>query len=207
MTTDPLMNVELPKSVRDLVKASIEQAKQAFDTFVSTNDKTWKSLENSSLATTMSLRALNEKIADITRKNADANFQLAIELSESKDMAEALELQNLHARKQMETFSSQLEEIRDLAVNIVLDANAASNSLAGQTGVPSPPSGQQAPQQHGSLPQSAPPPNRAPQPGTPGGPMTGAPGGMPSAPKAPHSDPMADMGNPHNERRDDQRPL
>lgn len=207
MTTDPLMNVELPKSVRDLVKASIEQAKQAFDTFVSTNDKTWKSLENSSLATTMSLRALNEKIADITRKNADANFQLAIELSESKDMAEALELQNLHARKQMETFSSQLEEIRDLAVNIVLDANAASNSLAGQTGVPSPPSGQQAPQQHGSLPQSAPPPNRAPQSGAPGGPMTGAPGGMPSAPKAPHSEPMADMGNPHNDRRDDQRPL
>ena len=205
MTTDPLTNVELPKSVRDLVKASIEQAKQAFDTFVSTNDKTWKSLENSSLATTMSLRSLNEKIADITRKNADSNFQLAIELSEAKDMAHALELQNLHARNQMETFSAQLEEIRDLAVKIVLDTSTG-NNLSGQTGIPTPPSGQpsaSAPQN--AMPPQSPPPNRAPQPG---GPLSGAPGG-PQTPPAPKGPPpgdsmvditMPDVGSPLGDR-------
>ena len=49
--------------------------------------------------------------------------QLCENLAEAKDMTKALELQNSHARKQMETFSSQLEEIRDLAANIIKEAS------------------------------------------------------------------------------------
>ena len=107
MSKEPLSTTELPESVGDLVKASIEQAKRAFDTFVSTNEKTWKSLEHSSLATTQSLQSLNEKIADITRKNADSNFQLAIDLAEARDVQQAVELQNLHARTQIQALRPQ----------------------------------------------------------------------------------------------------
>ena len=66
---------------------------------------------------------LNTKIADITRSNAEANFALALKLAESKDINQAMELQSQHARKQMEAFVHQLEEMRDLAAQIIQEAN------------------------------------------------------------------------------------
>jgi len=122
MPSDPSSKSDIPESIRDLMKSSIEQAKQAFDTFVTSSEKAWESLESSSEVAAGSMKSLNTKIAEITRENADANFNLALKLAEAKDMSKALELQNAHARKQMETFSNQLEEIRDLATDIIKES-------------------------------------------------------------------------------------
>jgi len=122
MPSDPSSKSDIPESIRDLMKSSIEQAKQAFDTFVTSSEKAWEGLETSSEVAAGSMKSLNDKIAEITRENADANFNLALKLAEAKDMSKALELQNAHARKQMETFSNQLEEIRDLATDIIKDS-------------------------------------------------------------------------------------
>ena len=54
------MKPEVPDSVRELMKLSIEQAQRAFETFVSTSEKTWKSFE---ALTPSGLQALNGKIA------------------------------------------------------------------------------------------------------------------------------------------------
>lgn len=114
---------EIPEPLRELMKMSIEQAKRAFEAFISTSEKTWKSLENSSPAGRASLCALNAKIAEITRRNAEANFALAMKLAESKDVHQAMELQSRHVREQMETFVRQLEEMRDLTAQIIQEAN------------------------------------------------------------------------------------
>jgi phasin len=123
MANDTFMKPEMPESMRDLMKMSIEQAKRAFDTFAATNEKTWKSLESSSQSAGAGLRSLNEKIVSITRDTAEANFALALKLAETKDMGKALELQADYARKQMEQFVHQLEEIRDLAAEIIQESN------------------------------------------------------------------------------------
>jgi hypothetical protein len=69
------------------MKTSIERAKRAFDSFASTSEKTWKSLETTSQSARVGLTALNTKIAEITRNNAEANFALALKLAESSDLA------------------------------------------------------------------------------------------------------------------------
>jgi hypothetical protein len=61
-------------------------------------------------------------MAQITRDNAEANFALAMRLAESKDVGQAMELQTEHARKQMESFVHQLEEIRDLATQVIQES-------------------------------------------------------------------------------------
>src|SRR5262249_50793841 len=122
MANDAFMKPEVPDSFRDLMKVSIEQTKRAFDTFAATSERTWKTLETSSQTASSGLRSLNEKIAQITRNNAEANFALAIKLAESKDVSQAMELQTEHARKQMESFVHQLEEIRDLAAQVIQDS-------------------------------------------------------------------------------------
>lgn len=104
------------------MRISIEQAKRAFETFAATSERTWKTFETSSQTASTGLRSLNEKIAEITRSNAEANFALAMRLAESKDVGQAMELQTEHARKQMESFVHQLEEIRDLAAQVIQDS-------------------------------------------------------------------------------------
>jgi len=122
MANDAFMKPEVPDAFRDLMKVSIEQAKRAFDTFAATSERTWKTFETSSQTASSGLRSLNEKIAEITRNNAEANFNLAMKLTESKDVSQAMELQTEHARKQMESFVHQLEEIRDLATQVIQDS-------------------------------------------------------------------------------------
>ena len=107
------------------MKISIEQTKRAFETFAATSEKAWKTFETSSQTAGSGLRSLNEKIAEITRNNAEANFALAMRLAESKDVGQAMELQTEHARKQMESFVHQLEEIRDLAAQVIQDSTPA----------------------------------------------------------------------------------
>jgi hypothetical protein len=123
MANDEFMKPEVPESLRNLMKMSIEQAKRAFDTFAATSEKTWKTFEANSQTAGAGLWSLNEKIADITRDAAEANFALALKLADTKDVTQALELQADHARKQMELFAHQLEEIRDLTAEILQDSN------------------------------------------------------------------------------------
>ena len=122
MANDALPKPEVPDAFRDLMKISIEQTKRAFETFAATSEKAWKTFETSSQTAGSGLRSLNEKIAEITRNNAEANFALAMNLAESKDVGQAMELQTEHARKQMESFVHQLEEIRDLAAQVIQDS-------------------------------------------------------------------------------------
>lgn len=115
----------VPDLVRDLMKLSIEQARQAFETFAATSEKAWKSLETTSQLAGAGVRSLNEKIIEITRSNAEANFAFALKLAESKDVSQAMELHADQARKQVETFARQLEEICDLATKIIQESIAA----------------------------------------------------------------------------------
>jgi phasin len=116
-------NTEIPEPLRELMKMSIEHAKRAFEAFISTSEKAWKSLENTSPSGRAGLYKLNARIAEITRRNAEANFALAMRLAEIKDVNQAMELQNRHVREQMETFVRQLEEMRDLTTQIIQEAN------------------------------------------------------------------------------------
>jgi len=132
MANEAFMKPEIPESIRDLMKMSIEQAKRAFDTFASTSEKTWKSLETGSQSARTGLTALNAKVAEITRNNAEANFALALKLTETKDLNQAFDLQTQHARKQMEAFVHQLEEIRDLAAQFIQESSSAAAATGKQ---------------------------------------------------------------------------
>jgi phasin len=125
MASDAFMKPEVPESVRDMMRMSIEQAKKAFETFAATSEKTWKTLETSSKTAGAGLRVLNEKIAEITRENAEANFAHALKLAESKDIGQAMEMQAEHARTQMDNFVKQIEEIRDLAAKVIQESTPA----------------------------------------------------------------------------------
>ncbi len=112
---------ELPDSIRSLVKSSIEQARKSFDALAASSEKMIHGVDTSSVPAAEALKQLNEKIAAFTRQNAESNFNLAIQLTDARHLSEIVELQNAHLRSQMETFSRQLEELRELTTNAVKD--------------------------------------------------------------------------------------
>ena len=120
--TDLPQFAEMPESVRNIMKASIDQARKAFDTFISASQKTMSGFEGSSNPTADGLKQLNDKIADFTRMNAEANFQLLTKLADAKQFSDVLEMQNAHARSLMDTFSKQFEELRDLTTTVVKES-------------------------------------------------------------------------------------
>jgi phasin len=119
---------ELPDSIRSIMKSSIEQARKAFDTFVASSEKMIHGLDTSSNPVAENLKHLNEKVATFTRQNAEANFNLAMKLADARQLSEIVELQNAHVREQMETFSRQLEELRELTVKAVKDGSKVAGS-------------------------------------------------------------------------------
>lgn len=119
---------ELPDSIRNIMKSSIEQARKAFDSFVATSENMLHGLDTSGNPVADSLKSLNEKVAAFTRQNAEANFSLAMRLADARQLSEIVELQNAHMREQMETFSRQLEELRELTVKTVKEGSRVAAS-------------------------------------------------------------------------------
>jgi len=113
---------EMPESVRNVMKASIDQARKAFETFISASQSAMSNLEGSSSSTTGGLKQLNDKIAENTRMNAEANFRFAMKLADAKQINEVVEMQNAHARELMDTFAKQLEELREMTAQVVKDS-------------------------------------------------------------------------------------
>ncbi|MGA7325674.1 MAG: phasin family protein [Rhodomicrobium sp.] len=125
---------DLPDSIRSIMKSSIEQARKAFDTFVASSEKVIQGTDTSSNPVADNLKQLNEKIATFTKQNADANFNLAMRLADARQLSEIVELQNAHVREQMETFSRQLEELRELTVKAVKDGSKVASSAVQTAG-------------------------------------------------------------------------
>ena len=119
---------ELPDSIRSIMKSSIEQARKAFDSFVATSENMLHGLDTSANPVADSLKSLNEKVAAFTRQNAEANFNLAMRLADARQLSDIVELQNAHMREQMETFSKQLEELRELTVKAVKEGSRVASS-------------------------------------------------------------------------------
>lgn len=113
---------EMPESVRAIIKTNIEQAKKAFDTFIASTEKAISGLDAPQAVRSDGLKALNEKIAEFTKANAEANFRFASKLAEARQFMDVIELQNSHVREQMETFTKQLNELRELTSRVMKDA-------------------------------------------------------------------------------------
>jgi hypothetical protein len=121
---------EMPDSVRNIMKTSIEQARKAFEVFVGAGQKALTNIEGP--ATTDSMKQLNEKIADFTKLNAEANFRLAMKLADAREIGDVLKIQSQHAQELMENYSKQLEELRELTVKIMKEsAQAATAAMPG----------------------------------------------------------------------------
>lgn len=131
MNTTP--NFEIPGATRDLAEKSIGQARQAFDSFISTARRTAETAQTSAelaRTTTQDARANSLQAAE---QNVHATLDFAQKLIQAKSLQEAMQLQAEFTRSQLAAAQAQAKEFGSIAQGAVTQGseqfrNAAQNA-------------------------------------------------------------------------------
>jgi hypothetical protein len=133
MASESFPKTELPGNLRGLIKLSIEQAHRAFEVWMKANEDARRSIAASSGLARYGAVALQGKVMEITRANADASFLMALKLAESQHIGQVMELYADHLRKRMNALAGHLEDIRDLTFQIICPSQGSPNANADVT--------------------------------------------------------------------------
>src|SRR3954452_24288330 len=109
------MAYEVPSEMRDFAEKSVEQARKAFEGFISAAQKAAGAVEAAPFPLPAQMKDLGAKAMSFAESNVKAAFDLAQKLVHAKDMQEVLALQSDYVRAQMATIQEQARELGALA--------------------------------------------------------------------------------------------
>jgi hypothetical protein len=103
---------EVPQQMRDMAEKNIEAARAAYGQFMDAVTQAMSAWTSSpGTAVTAAFKSVQERGVQIAKENAEAAFALAADLSKAKDLQEVLSLQRDFAKKQMESYAKQAQEL------------------------------------------------------------------------------------------------
>jgi phasin len=119
MLKDPTANFEIPTEMRNLAEQSVEQAKKAFDDFITAAQKAVTAVEGQAAGAKASTKNIGEKAMAFVEKNVATSFEFAQKVVRAKDIQELTQLQTEFVKTQMPTF---VEQARALGQTVAQDA-------------------------------------------------------------------------------------
>ena len=113
---------EIPKDMRSMAEASFEQARKAFETFVSNTQQAASSIEERNAAMKDGARDISGKLISFAEKNVTSSLDYAESLLKAKDFTEVMRLHSDYVQTQMRTLSEQASEMGQLVSRAAMDA-------------------------------------------------------------------------------------
>ena len=113
---------EMPADMRVFAERSVEQAKQAFDGFISAAHQAVNAFEGQAETARKGARQVTEKAMSFAEKNVANSFEFAQQLVRAKDVQEVLRLQADFIRGQMQVLSEQVRELGETAGKAATEA-------------------------------------------------------------------------------------
>ena len=113
--------VEAPTAFRDIAEKSMSQAKDNYEKMKSAAEEATGLLEDTYATATKGAADYALKVIAVSRENANAAFDFAVELLGAKTFSEMIELSSAHARKQFEAMSEQTKELASLAQKVATE--------------------------------------------------------------------------------------
>lgn len=107
MLKDPMANFEIPTEMRNLAAQSVEQAKKAFDDFITAAQKAVTAVEGHATGAKANTKNIGEKAMAFAEKNVATSFEFAQKVVRAKDIQELTQLQTEFVQTQMSTFAEQ----------------------------------------------------------------------------------------------------
>ena len=113
MTSTP--NYEVPAEMRDFAEKSVDQARKAFDSFISAARRTADTVQGSAETARTSAQDVSARGFEFAEQNVTAAFDLAQKLVRSKDVQEAMQHQAEFVRSQFAAIQAQAKEFSGIA--------------------------------------------------------------------------------------------
>jgi len=104
------LDTAMPEALEALAEKTVGQTREAYDRSKDALEASITTFERSFDAAGWGAAAFNRKIIDIAQWNLNSCFNLATSLAGARNLAEIVELQVAHWRKQFDTLTSQAAE-------------------------------------------------------------------------------------------------
>lgn len=106
-----LPSFEIPQAVRDIAEKNVEQARSAYQKFADMAKQAQDTVAKSQGVLTMGTQELQTKAMAFAQANIDENFAFAAALARARSLTEYAEIQTKFAQKQMQTYTTQAQEL------------------------------------------------------------------------------------------------
>jgi phasin len=101
---------EVPNELRDFAERSVEQARKAFEGFLTVAQRA-SSVAGEAAKTSQGAKSVSAHVLSYTERNVNAAFDLAQKLVKAKDPQEALALQSEYMKTQLAVLQEQAKEL------------------------------------------------------------------------------------------------
>jgi phasin len=102
---------DVPPEMRALAEKSVEQARQAFDGFISAVHHAVNTLEGQAQTARQGAKDVTGKAMTFAEQNVASSFEFAQQLVRAKDIQDVMKLQADYIKQQMQAFSEQAKEL------------------------------------------------------------------------------------------------
>jgi phasin len=113
---------ELPPDMKAFAEKSVEQAKQAFEGFISAAHQAVSTLEGQTETARQSAKDVTAKAMTFAQKNIASSFEFMQKLVQAKDFQEVLKLQTDYVKTQMQVLTEQAKELGESTAKAAKDA-------------------------------------------------------------------------------------
>ncbi|KRP89804.1 MULTISPECIES: phasin family protein [Bradyrhizobium] len=113
---------EIPKDMRSMAEASFEQARKAFEQFVTNAKDTAGKIEERNATVRAGAKDLSAKALSYAEKNVQSSLDYAEALLKAKDLSDVMRLHSEYVQGQMRSLAEQASEMGQAVSRAAMDA-------------------------------------------------------------------------------------
>ena len=113
---------EIPKEMRSMAEASFEQARKAFENFLSGAQQTASKFEGHGETLRAGAKDISAKAVGFAEANVQASLDHAQKLMSAKDLSEVMRLHSEYVQGQMKALAEQASEMGQIMSRAAMDA-------------------------------------------------------------------------------------
>ena len=113
---------EIPKDMRAMAEASLNQARQAFEKFLTGAQATAGTIEERGASVRAGAKDISSKAIEYAEKNVQASLNYAESLLKAKDLTEVMRLHAEYVQAQMRALAEQASEMGQAVSRAAMDA-------------------------------------------------------------------------------------
>ena len=113
---------EISKDMRSMAQASFDQARKAFEKFLTSAQQTAGSIEERGATVRASAKDISTKAISNAERNVQASLDYAEKLLQAKDLTEVMRLHSEYVQEQMRALAEQASEMGQIVSRAAMDA-------------------------------------------------------------------------------------